>query len=194
MQSGVPQGSVLGPVLFLLFVNNIPLLINETYVDIYANDSTLHTASKKVETVETLQKGSEGFKTWCLSNGMYVNIGKTSVMTIGSRSKLSHTVSLRIFLHDELVKKVDNQKLLGVIIDKTLIWDKQIDVVCLNITRRITLLKLFSKYVKRPSLNQYYNAYILPIFDYGCIIWDRCTTTNINRLVKLQKRAARIIL
>ena len=143
---------------------------------------------------ETLQKGSEGFKTWCLSNGMYVNIGKTSVMTIGSRSKLSHTESIRIFLHDELVKEVDNQKLLGVIIDKTLTWDKQIDAVCLNITKRITLLKLLSKYVIRHNLNQYYNAYILPIFDYGCIIWGRCTTTNINRLVKLQKRAARIIL
>ena len=55
---------------------------------------------------------------------MYINIGKTSVMTIGSLSKLSHIESLRIFLHDELVKEVDNQKLLGVIIDKTLIWDK----------------------------------------------------------------------
>ena len=52
MQSGVPQGSVLGPVLFLLFVNDMPLFINEAYVDIYADDSTLHTASKKLETVE----------------------------------------------------------------------------------------------------------------------------------------------
>ena len=63
----------------------MPLFFNEAYVDIYADDSTLHTASKKLETVEeTLQKGSEGFfKTRCLSNGMYINIGKTSVMTIG---------------------------------------------------------------------------------------------------------------
>ena len=61
---------------------------------------------------------------------MYINIGKTSVVTIGSRLKLSHTESIRIFLHNELVKEVDNQKLLGVIIDKTLTWDKQIDAVC----------------------------------------------------------------
>ena len=123
---------------------------------------------------------------------MYINIGKTSVRSIGSHSKLLHTQSIRLFLHDELVKEVDNQKRLGVIIDKTLTWDKQIDAVCLNITRKITLLKLLSTYVKR--LNQYYNAYILPMFDYGCIIWGRCTKTNINRLIKLQKRAARIIL
>ena len=159
----------------------MPLFINEAYVDIYADDSTLHTASKKLETVEeTLQKGSEGFKTWCLSNGMYINIGKTFVMTIGSRSKLSHAESIRIFLDDELVKEVDNQKLLGVIIDKTLAGDIQIDAICLNITRRIILLKLLSKYIKRSSLNQYYNAYILPIFDNRCIIWGRCTTTTCN--------------
>ena len=122
---------------------------------------------------------------------MYINIGKRSVMTIGSRSKSSHTESVRISLYDELVKEVNNQKFLGVIIDKALTCDKQIDAVCLNITRRITLLKLLSKYVKRRSLNQYYNAYILPMFDYGCIIWGRCTTTNINRLVKLPKRCGK---
>ena len=65
-------------------------------------NQTLHTASKKLETVEeTLQKGSEGFKTWCLSNGMYINIGQTSVMTdtavLSSRSTLSHTESIRIY-------------------------------------------------------------------------------------------------
>ena len=59
----------------------MPLFINEAYVNIYADDSTLNTASKKLETVEeALQKGSPGFKAWCLSNGMYINIGtcKTS--------------------------------------------------------------------------------------------------------------------
>ena len=51
-----------------------------------------------------------------------------------------------------------------------------------------------SKYINKDSLKQYYNSYILPIFDYGCLIWSRCTVTNTNRLLKLQKRAARIIL
>ena len=58
----------------------------------------------------------------------------------------------------------------------------------------LTLLKLLSKYIDKSSMNQYYNSYILPILDYGCLIWGRCSKSNILRLVKLQKRAARIIL
>ena len=66
--------------------------------------------------------------------------------------------------------------------------------MCLNVSRKISLLKLLSKYVSRTGLTQYYNSYILPILDYGCLIWGRCSATNIKRILRLQKRAARIVL
>lgn len=115
-------------------------------------------------------------------------------MTIGTRQCLIKVDNINIYIDNQIVKEVQNQKLLGVNIDKTLNWDKQIDDVCLNITRRITLLKLLSKYLEIAHLKQYYNSYVLPIFDYGCMIWGRCKQANINRLLKLQKRAARIVL
>ena len=125
---------------------------------------------------------------------MFVNLTKTSSMSIGSRQILSNGDDLFIKIDDDDISNVDNQNVLGIMIDKTLSWDKQIDSVCLNITRRITLLKLLSKYVDMSNLKNYYNSYILPIFDYGCMIWGQCSAFNINRLSKLQKRAARIIL
>ena len=130
----------------------------------------------------------------CIVHKMFVNLTKTSSMSIGSRQNLSNYDELNITIDNEDISNVDNQKLLGIIIDKTLSWDKQIDSVCLNITRRITLLKLLSKYVDMSNLKLYYNSYILPIFDYGCMIWGQSSTYNINRVLKLQKRAARIIL
>ncbi|MCW4347252.1 MAG: hypothetical protein N0E48_28465 [Candidatus Thiodiazotropha endolucinida] len=185
----------MGPVLFLLFVNDIPLFINEAYVDIHADDTTVHTASKDSKSIETsLQAASIDFKTYCNQNKMYMHIGKTCLMVIGTRQNLSVAEAINIYIDNEVIKDVDNQKLLGVIIDKTLSWDKQIDTVSLNISRKISLLKLLSKYVKKPSLIQYYNSYILPIFDFGCMIWGRSTTNTISRLLKLQKRAARVIL
>ena len=186
---------MLGPALFLIFINDMPLFINEAYAEIYADDTTVHTASKDEKVIETkLQVSATNFKSWCLQHKMFVHLAKTSFMNIGSRQNLLNIDNINIIIDNENISGVENQKLLGIIIDKTLSWDKQIDSVCLNISRRITLLKILSKYVDESSLKQYYNAYILPIFDYGCMIWGQCSTYNMNRLLKLQKRAARIIL
>ncbi|MCW4336379.1 MAG: reverse transcriptase domain-containing protein [Candidatus Thiodiazotropha endolucinida] len=195
IKAGVPQGSVLGPVLFLLFVNDLPLFINEAHIDMYADDATVHHANKCMDVVETtIQGGGIDFSNWCLSNKMYINLSKTSVMTIGTRQNLQNSNSINIYLNNELLHQTDTQRLLGIEIDKTLSWDVQIDSVCQSVARKITLMKQLSKYVNKESLKQYYLSYILPIFDYGCIIWSRCSVANTNRLLKLQKRAARIIL
>ena len=115
-------------------------------------------------------------------------------MTTGTCQNVLQVDKLTFFTDNEHIREVDNHTVIGVIIYKTLSWDKQIDAVCLNITRRITLMKLLSKYVDASSLNQYYSSYILPIFYYGCMFWGRCTAANNNRLIKLQKRATRIVL
>ena len=119
---------------------------------------------------------------------MYVHVGKTSVMFIGTRQNLSMVDLIQINIDNEIIKEVENQKLLGITTDKTLCWDKETDIVSSNITWRITPLKLLSKYVDKQNLSQYFNSYILPMFYFGCMIWGRCSA------VKLQKRSARIIL
>ena len=143
LNAGVPQSSVLGPVLYLLFKNDMPLFINEAYVDFYADDSTVPTAHKQKQIVQIdLQQGSSNFDDWCLKNDMRIHLKKDMLMSTGTRQTLMQLDSLDILLKDEHIETVDSQKLLGIIIDKSLTWDKQVDAVCLNVSRRITLLKL----------------------------------------------------
>ena len=95
----------------------------------------VHCANKSKVIIETKLQSGTDFHTWCIENDMYVNIPKTSVMSIGTRQNLLNSDLLQIYLNDELLRTTDTQKLLGVIIDKNLIWDNQIDSVCFNITR-----------------------------------------------------------
>ena len=107
---GVPQGSVLGPVLFLIFINDMPLYINEAYAEIYADDTTVHTSHKDQTVVQVkLQNSSTDFKSWCILHKMFLNLTKTSSMSIGSRQNLSNRAGLFITIDDEDISNVDNK-------------------------------------------------------------------------------------
>ena len=131
VKSGVPQGSVLGPALFLIFINDMPLFINEAYTEIYADDTTVHTVSKDKKVIETkLQVSATNFKSWCLQHKIIFHLAKTSFMNIGTRQNLLNIYNINTIIDNENISGVENQKLLGIVIDKTLSWDKQIDSVC----------------------------------------------------------------
>ena len=101
-------------------MNDLPLFIDETYIEMYADDTTVHYASKnKIVLRRKLQKGSNGFLSWCLSNNMHVNLQKTFIMWVGTWQTLLHMNSPDIYLENEIIKQVDTQKLLGFIIALT---------------------------------------------------------------------------
>ena len=123
---------------------------------------------------------------------MGVHYGKTHSFVVGSKHMTSAVTSITI--NEHIIESINAQKHFGITTDKHLTWELQIDLVCQSVSRKLTLMKLLSKYVNQNSLKQYYISYVLPVFDFGCVVWGNTMNANLTRLVKLQKRAARMIL
>ena len=121
VKSGVPQGSVLGPVLFLIFIfiNDMPLHLQ---TDMYADDTITHTAGKTLEVVEPkLQFSAGDFNTWCIDNNMEVHYGKTHSFVVGLKHMTSVNESISITINEHNIESVNTHKHLGITIDKNIV-------------------------------------------------------------------------
>ena len=189
--SGVPQGSILGPTLFFLFINDLPLYLKHCSTDLYADDSTVYASGKSKNEIEyKLQSGADGTDHWSRRNKLPIHYGKS---TQGSRHKIQKAGKLNITIGDTPINSVSSEKPLGLYIDETLSWNPHIGYLCSIISSRISLLKQLSNYIPENIQKMFYQSYILPMIDYGSNSWGSTSNTNIERVNKLQKRAARII-
>ena len=116
---GVPQGSILGPLLFLLFINDLPLY-TDVLTDLYADDTTMYEINSSKDEIEArLQKALSDLAVWCRLNGMVINVEKTKAMLITTRQKRCRIQdTLHVTLNDIPLLLVSNEKVLGVQLDK----------------------------------------------------------------------------
>ena len=137
---------------------------------------------------------------WCEKNDMVISIPKRVSMVKSSKQKLAHAsksgneVSLKIKLEENEITSVTKTKILGVHVDNVLSWNHHVKHVCSKIANNLYLLKQIKTFLPIDARKLFYNSYVLPHFDYCCPIWGNCSQTLLQDLIKLQKRAARIIL
>ncbi len=126
---GVHQGSILGQLLLIIFMNDLPLYVNSDF-DMYADDSTLHAAAKTLDELELiLNNDVECVSKWCKQNIMLTNTNKTKCMLIITFQKATRLprTDLNIVLNNVTLDNVDSEKLLEVIVDKYLAWKHHVD-------------------------------------------------------------------
>ena len=194
----IPQGSILGPLLFLIHINDVPLSIMNCDVLLFADDATVTISGDSIPCVEhNLNLGTKQISKWCNKNDMIVSVPKCSSMLIGTRQKLIYCRSdspLSIKIGNELIPCVPHTKLLGVHFDQTLSWDGHIRHAHNKLSSNLYLLKQIKAYLPLDARKLFFNSYVLLHFDYCSVMSGNCSKSALNKLVNLQKRAAWIFL
>ena len=194
---GVPQGSILGPLLFLLFINDLPLYTDTVSTDMYADDTTLYDIQHSQEVIEqNLQIALNQLHIWCKNNGMLLNASKTKVMLVTTNQKRQrlNNANLKLNYVDESLQTVSSDKILGVFVDNNLMWSDHVKHLTKKISSNIWLLSKLKHFLSQAHRVQFYKSYIQPHIDFCNIVWGNTCESNKLKIFRLQKRACRIIL
>lgn len=190
--SGVPQGSVLGPLLFLIYINDLPSCVSSSTVRLFADDCVLYHKITSHTDHLNLQRDLDSISTWCKAWFMTLNIAKCKSMRVSRHTTIHcpRTYSL----NNIPLASVDNYKYLGVHISSNLSWNKHVDYVTNNANRMLGYLRRnFSSAPSSLKLTLY-KTLVRPKLEYACAIWDPTHAILIQTLEAIQNRAARFIL
>ncbi|KAL4223605.1 hypothetical protein ACF0H5_017074 [Mactra antiquata] len=187
VKAGVPQGSVLGPLLFLVYVNDI----TENLVSVarlFADDSSLSSTISSVNELENILNHdlniiSQWSKQWLVS----FNPVKTEVLYYGNGEPPN------LIFDDTVLIPVEKHKHLGVTLDSNCKWSTHINTIISSSSKILGILRKIKYTVSRKALNQIYLSFLRPQLEYACVVWDNCNQSEKNKLEKIQIEAARIV-
>ena len=192
LQCGVPQGTILCPLLFLLYINDLPNCLTNSYPRIYDHDTHLTYADKDVNIIQScLHEDLLNISKWLIANKLTLNMTNTEFILIVSRQKLNAlTASNILSINGTPVNQVSTSKSLGVLIDANLTWGGHIDMLAKKIASGIAAIKRVRQFPPA-TLDLIYKALIQSHFDYSNVVCESCGIKLTDKLQKLQNRAAR---
>ena len=190
---GVPQGSIIGPLLFVLFYNDFPSCLKHSKCVIYADDTVIYVPGKDVFIIESrLSVDMERIMNWCVHNELVLNLkkGKTEAMTFGTSKRLSlQPDTLNVTFGYQTVQYTTSYKYLGVVIDSTLNLNTHNDMMYRKSTGRLKILNKIRPYLNSHTAKTIYQSMIIPLMTYCGTLHLKTTNTRQNKIKRFHKRA-----
>ena len=190
--SGVPQGSILGPILFNIFINDLVHFIKSDLGN-FADDNTISDAAKTIpDLIKSLENESNNAIDWFGINNMFANPEKFQAIIFNRRPKDDNTYSLNF--NDKEIKTSPNVVLLGICIDNNLKFKKHIDQLVKKSGGQLNFLSRQNKFLNYDSKKIVIESFILANFNYCPLVWHFCPSDSIKKMERIQERAFRLLL
>ena len=196
VQVGVPQGSILGPLLFLIYVNDLPSTVNNCDITLYAYDTVLFCSAKSaIELEQKLNSDLPNLSHWFAANRLTLNTSKCKFLVFASNAKLTRLNNISLLIDNCPLSRTESFRYLGITLSPTLSWSDHVEAISNKIYQRLGAIRRVKHLLTLESRLTLVNSLVMPIFDYADFVWGgKNNSVLMDHLQILHNKAAKIIL